>query len=209
MNFIKDQEWRYATKTFDASKKVSKAHINLIKRAIQLSVSSYGLQTYKVLIIENASIREQLKPVSWQQSQITDASHLIVFCNYTQVEPQVIDDYIDLTARIRGLDLESLKGYADFMKMKILEQPKADLFNWTKNQTYIALANLLSVCASLQIDACPMEGFEAAQYNEILGLKDKGLNASVIAAIGYRSAEDASQYWKKVRKPLEDLFEDL
>ncbi|MCK8521498.1 NAD(P)H-dependent oxidoreductase [Aquimarina sp. D1M17] len=209
MKYIIDQEWRYATKKFDPNKKISKENIDLIKRAVQLSVSSYGLQTYKVLIIKNHSIREQLKPASWNQSQITDASHVIVFCNYTQVAPQVIDDYINLTAKTRKLDIEVLKGYGDFMKMKVSEKSPEEICNWTKNQTYIALANLLSVCASLEIDACPMEGFEAEQYNKILGLTEKGLNASVIATIGYRSNEDESQYLKKVRKPIEHLFEDI
>lgn len=209
MKYINDQEWRYATKKFDPSKKISKENIDLIKRAVQLSVSSYGLQTYKVLIIENGNIREQLKPASWNQSQITDASHLIVFCNYSDVKPQVIDDYINLTAKTRELDVASINGYGDFMKTKVSEKTPEEIFNWTKNQTYIALANLLSVCASLKIDACPMEGFEAEQYNEILGLSEKGLNASVIATIGYRSNEDETQYWKKVRKSFENLFIEI
>ena len=132
-----------------------------------------------------------------------------VFCNYTKVEPQLIDVYINLTAKTRSLDIEVLKGYGEFMKMKVSEKTPEEVFNWTKNQTYIALANLLSVCASLKIDACPMEGFEAEQYNKILGLTQKGLNASVIATIGYRSNEDESQYWKKVRKSNKNLFEEI
>ena len=209
MNYIKNQEWRYATKKFNPDKKVSENNLTLIKRTIQLSVSSYGLQLYKILIIEDKNIRKQLQPASWNQSQITDASHLIIFCNYTKGISQAIDKHIELIAKTRGVDIEKLDGYRDFMKMKIAEKSQDDQFNWTKNQTYIALTNLLAVCASLKIDACPMEGFEAEQYNEILGLTEKGLNASIIATIGYRSNEDETQYLEKVRKPLELLFEHI
>lgn len=209
MNYIRNQEWRYATKKFDPNKKISEEHLQLIKQTLQLSVSSYGLQLYKVLIVEDKNIRKQLQPVSWDQSQITDASHLIVFCNYTKAIPEAVDEYVALTARTRAISPEQLKGYSDFMKMKIAEKSANDQFHWTKNQTYIALANLLSACAALKIDACPMEGFEAEQYNEILGLTEKGLNASVIATVGYRSINDETQYLKKVRKPMELLFEHI
>ncbi|MEM1321329.1 MAG: NAD(P)H-dependent oxidoreductase, partial [Bacteroidota bacterium] len=209
MNYIKNQEWRYATKKFDSDKKIAAEDLNLIKRSIQLSVSSYGLQLYKVFIIEDKNIRDQLKTASWNQSQITDASHLVVFCNYSKVASQAIDDYIHLTATTRGIDTETLANYGDFMKKKIAEKTAEETLNWTKNQTYIALANLLSACAALKIDACPMEGFEPEQYNEILGLNERGLNASVIATIGYRSAEDETQHWLKVRKSFENLFEEI
>ncbi|MBJ6367034.1 NAD(P)H-dependent oxidoreductase [Snuella sedimenti] len=209
MEFIKHHNWRYATKKFEPSKKVSPENIATIKTAVQLSVSSYGLQLYKVLIIEDKKIREQLLPASWHQKQITEASHLFVFCNYTNVNPKQVDQYIDLTAKTRNLQLDALSGYGDFMKTKIKEKSADELFNWMKNQTYIALANLLSICAELKIDTCPMEGFEADKYNEILGLNKKGLNASVVTAIGYRDKEDHTQYLAKVRKPLDYLFETL
>ena len=209
MNFIENQEWRYATKKFDPSKKVSAEDLELIKRAIQLSVSSYGLQPYKVLIIANKALREQLKPASWNQSQISDASHLLVFCNAEKAEPRAIDEYIELTAKTRGIEEKVLSRYGDFIKMKLSEKSPEEQFYWAKNQTYIALANLLSACADLKIDACPMEGFEPEQYNEILGLNEKGLNAAVIATIGYRSEEDETRHLAKVRKPVETLFEEL
>ncbi len=209
MNYIKNQEWRYATKKFDSKKKISNEDLAYIKQAIQLSVSSYGLQPYRVLIIEDEDIRKQLLPVSWNQSQITDASHLVVFCNYINGEHGMIDDYIELIAKTRNIDKEALMGYGDFMKTKIDEKSPEEQFNWSKNQTYIALANLLSACASLKIDACPMEGFDSEEYNKILGLTEKGLNASVIATIGYRSDEDETQYLAKVRKPIANLFEEL
>lgn len=206
MTIIENLKWRYATKKFDPSKKVSEADLKTLKQAIQLSASSYGLQPYRVLVIEERVLREKLKAVSWGQSQIVDASQLIVFCNYLSVEDYHIDDYIRLKASADSQPLESLKGYANFMKEKIQEKTEAEISGWSTNQAYLALGNLLTACAALQIDACPMEGFEADKYNEILGLNGKGLNACVVAAIGYRSALDDTQYSQKVRQPIDNLF---
>lgn len=208
-SFITNQNWRYATKKFDATKKVSNEDLQILKEAIQLSTSSYGLQPYKVLIIENPEIRKRLQPVSWGQTQIVDASHLIVFANYTNITETHIDDYINNIAQSRKLNVEDLAGYSDFMKSKILALPQEQLAVWTSKQTYLALGNLLNAAAELKIDVTPMEGFEPEKYNEILGLDKLGLNASLVAPIGYRHEEDATQHLVKVRKPLEELFETI
>jgi nitroreductase len=205
-NFIENQKWRYATKKFDASKKVSEAEFEILKEAIQLSTSSYGLQLYKVFIIENPEIRAKLQPVSWGQSQIVDASHLLVFANIVDVNDQHIDEYIQNIANTRGLSVEDLKGYADFMKSKIVPLPLDKKSVWTSKQTYLALANLMNAAAELKIDVTPMEGFEPEQYNEILGFNALGLNASLVAAVGYRHEEDATQHYAKVRKSKQELF---
>lgn len=209
MELLKNLQWRYATKKFDMSKKVSSEDLRKLKEAIQLSVSSYGLQLYKVLIIENSEIREQLKPVSWNQDQITDASHLFVFCNYTKATPEAIDDFIKQTAETRNLDLERLNGYGDFIKSKLAEKSEEEKTSWLKSQTYLALGNLLNACAELKIDACPMEGFEPESYNKILNLEAQGLNAAVIAPIGYRHNQDHTIGAKKVRKPFNLLFQEI
>ena len=207
MNYIDHLKWRYATKKFDASKKIAPDNLEKIKEAIQLSASSYGLQLYKVLIIENPLIKQQLKTASWGQDQITDASHLIVFCNYTYVEDTHVDDFLHRTAITQNIEMNNLSEYGNFMKGKIKAMTALESFHWTVRQTYLALGNLLSACAELKIDSCPMEGFEADKYNAILGLTEKGLNAAVVATIGYRSHEDHTQHRPKVRKPLEELFE--
>lgn len=209
MELLKNLNWRYATKKFDSSKKVSDNDLEKLKEAVQLSVSSYGLQLYKVLIIENSAIREQLKPVSWDQSQITDASHLFIFCNYTDASSEAIDDFIKHTAQTRNLDLDRLNGYGDFIKEKIKEKTPEEKTGWLKSQTYLALGNLLNACAELKIDACPMEGFEPEAYNKILNLDVKGLNAAVIAPVGYRHKEDHTIGQLKVRKPIKLLFETI
>jgi nitroreductase len=208
-NYIKDLEWRYATKKFDAEKKVSATNLEKLKRAIQLAASSYGLQPYEIFIISSTEIKEKLQPAAWGQSQVLDASHVFVFCNKTQVEDAFVDNFIKRTSEERNLPLEGLKDYAGFMKSKINELSKDQQQIWTAKQTYIAFGNLLSAAAHLKIDACPMEGFEPAKFNEILGLNEKGLSAAVIAAVGYRSKDDVTQNFKKVRRPENELFTQL
>lgn len=206
MNLINNLEWRYATKKFDTSKKVSSENLELIKKAIQLSASSYGLQLYKILIIENKELREKLKSASFGQSQITEASHLVVFCNYSIVTEEHIDEYFLLKSQIEQVDISNFKDYSDFIKTDVRNKSEIEKQKWTSNQTYLALGNLLNACAELKIDACPMEGFEREKYNDILALKEQGLNTSVIATIGYRSDNDISQHTPKVRKLIKTLF---
>lgn len=208
-DFITNQKWRYATKKFDASKKISIEDFEMLKEAIQLSTSSYGLQPYKILIIENPEVRAQIQPAAWGQTQIVDASHLLVFANITNFGETEIDNYINLMAETRGISVESVKGYADFMKMKITGLPEEQRNIWTSKQTYLALANLMNAAAELKIDVTPMEGFEPEKVNEILGLPAKGLNASLLATIGYRHEDDATQHYAKVRKPINELFINL
>ena len=209
MELIESLNWRYATKKFDPNKKIKPEDLETIKEAVRLSASSYGLQLYKVLVIDDPEIRAQLKPASWGQTQITDASHLFVFCNYTDVKDENIDDYLDLKADTQNLDRDGLVDYGNMMKGAVSGMSEAIKSQWTARQTYIALGNLLAASSMLRIDACPMEGFEPAKYNEILGLNEKGLNAAVIATVGYRSEEDQTQHLKKVRKPAESLFESV
>lgn len=204
--FIKDANWRYATKKFDATKKISAEDFASLKEAIRLSASSYGLQPYKILIIENPEVRAQLQPASWGQSQIVDASHLLVFANVTNFGETEIDATINNMATTRNIPLEALQGYGDFMKSKLVGLPDDVKSNWTSKQTYLALGNLLNAAAELKIDVTPMEGFEPEKYNEILGLDKLGLNASLVATIGYRHEEDATQHYAKVRKSNEELF---
>jgi nitroreductase len=205
-NFLQNQNWRYATKKFDATKKVSAEDLNTLKEAIRMSSSSYGLQPYKVIIVENPELRAQIQPAAWGQSQIVDASHLIVFANETNIGDDAINELLNSMSITRETPIEALAGYGDFMKSKISNLEPAVKNVWTSKQTYLALGNLLNAAAELKIDVTPMEGFVPEQVNEILGLDKLNLNASLIATIGYRHEEDATQYYKKVRKSQEDLF---
>lgn len=204
--FLENQNWRYATKKFDATKKISNQDLETLKEAIRLSASSYGLQPYKVLIVENTEVRAKLQPVSWGQSQIVEASHLFVFVNLVDVQDNHIDDYVTNLATTRGFKAEDLKGYSDFMKSKLVPLSLEAKSTWSSKQTYLAMGNLLNAAAELKIDVTPIEGFEPEKYNEILGLDKLGLNASLVATIGYRHEEDATQHFPKVRKPINELF---
>jgi nitroreductase len=208
-NFINNANWRYATKKFDATKKVSDADLQTLKEAIRLSASSYGLQPYQVILVENPELRAQIQPAAWGQSQIVDASHVLVFANVTNIGNAEIDAYLNNVAETRGLSIDALQGYGDFMKSKISSLSDEQKNIWTSKQTYLALGNLLNAAAELNIDVTPMEGFEPEKVNAILGLNEKGLNASLIATIGYRHAEDATQNYAKVRKSEQELFINL
>lgn len=203
---LENLNWRYATKKFDATKKISEADLNTLKEAVRLAASSYGLQPYKVVIVENPELREQLKAAAYGQTQVTDASHLFIFANDLNAGPESVAAYIKNISETRGLPTEALGGFADMMN-GVISNLSQDAKNiWTAKQTYIALGTLLAAAAELKIDATPMEGFNPAAFNEILGFDKLGLNASVITTLGYRHDEDDAQHYKKVRKSNEELF---
>ncbi len=204
--FLENQNWRYATKKFDATKKISDADLAFLKEAIRLSTSSYGLQPYKVFIVENPELRAKLVAASYGQAQVAEASHLLVFANELNFGAEGIDQLANNISATRGLPLDAIQGYVDYMKGNITGLPEEVRNIWTSKQTYLALGNLLNAAAELQIDVTPMEGFVPAQVNEILGLDKLGLNASLLAPIGYRHAEDDTQHYKKVRKSNDELF---
>lgn len=205
-DFITNQNWRYATKKFDTAKKISTQDLNTLKEAIRLSSSSYGIQPYKIIIVENPELRTQLLPAAYGQAQVIDASHLIVFANETNVDGETVNKYINRISETRGIPAESLTGFGEYMKGGINSMPEDVKNIWAAKQTYLALGNLLNAAAELKIDTTPMEGFVPAKVNEILGLDKLNLNASLIATIGYRKEEDATQHLKKVRKSNEELF---
>jgi nitroreductase len=205
-NFITDANWRYATKKFDATKEISDSDLDTLKEGIRLSASSYGLQPYQVLFVKNNEIRQQLLPFSWNQKQIVDSQYVVIFANVLNLGETEINAYFDNLIKSRGLKQEDIKGYSDFMKANIANKTEQERNTWTEKQAYLALGNLLNIAAELRIDTTPMEGFSANDYNTILGLTEKGLNAAVVATIGYRHQEDDTQHYPKIRKSNEDLF---
>ncbi len=209
MKITDNLKWRYATKKFNPQLKISAGNLELLKEAVNLTASSYGLQPYKVLIIENPEIREKLKAAAWGQNQITDSSALFLFCNFTEVGADKVDNFLKLRADINGLNVNDSKDYGDMMKSMLSSLTPEEISVWTSKQTYIALGTLLAASAELKIDSCPMEGFNKEQYDEILGLKERGLTASVLAAVGYRDENDPFLVFKKVRKPLSEMFESI
>jgi len=208
-NYIENLNWRYATKKFDTKKRIPDEDLELLLEATMLSPSSYGLQPYHIFVISDPDLRSQLKPASWNQAQITDASHLVVFANKINYGEDLVDSHLENISDVRDVPLENLKGMGEFMKSKLIDLSQEVKASWTAKQSYLSLGNFLAAAANLHIDACPMEGFDAGEYNKILGLEEKGLNAAVIVAIGYRSIEDQTQFNKKVRQSKEKLFTHL
>ena len=207
MKIIDSLKWRYATKKFDNTKKISDTNIQLLKEAVNLTATSYGLQPYKVLIIENPEIRDKLKAAAWGQPQLTDAFVLFLFCNYTNVGDKEVDNYLELRAKINNLNVSESADYGNMMKSHMASMSPEQMKVWTSKQTYIALGTLMAAASELGIDSGPMEGFDKESFDKILGLKEKGLTASVMCALGYRSQDDSFLAFKKVRKPLEDMYE--
>ncbi|MCT4561383.1 MAG: NAD(P)H-dependent oxidoreductase [Crocinitomicaceae bacterium] len=198
--------WRYAAKAYDKNKKVSTDDMETLLEAIRLAPSSYGLQPYQVFVIENESLREKLKAAGYNQGQITDASHLIVFAAKTKIENEFVDQYMELMAKERKVDLSAVSGFGDYIKNSISTFDEARFTAWNSKQTYIALGILLQTAAELRIDATPMEGFSAEQFNEILGLNERGLTTTLVCPIGYRSQDDVNQHLAKVRRSSEELI---
>ncbi len=207
MKLKESLHWRYATKKFDSNRKLSEEQVDELKGAVQLTASSYGLQPYRILDIRDSELRDRLKPFAANQPQITDASHLFVFCAATNVTPGMVDDYVKIIAETRGVSLESVAGFGDYIKKTVEPKSTEQLTQWNTRQVYIALGQLLVAAATMQIDACPMEGFDPVRFDEVLNLKEQGFTSVVLAPIGFRSEEDGAQRLKKVRKPLDELFE--
>lgn len=204
---IEDLRWRYSTKKFDPTKRISDADFKVLMEVIALVPSSNGLQPYKFLVVENPEIRQKLREKSWNQSQVTDASHLIVMCAYIQLSEWHIDEFISLNQTIRLAEPEKLVGFSMHLKNSVISKPLEEMTANNEHQVYIALGHLLHAAAQMRIDSAPMEGFQKEAYDEILGLKEKNLKAVVVCALGYRSDEDAYQHQKKVRKNTDDLFD--
>lgn len=198
--------WRYATKKFDSSKKLSKKDLDTLLDAARLTASSYGLQPYHIFSVEDMSIREKLKEASWGQSQITDASHILILANNPSFDGELVDTYIDKIVDVRAIERKDLAGYEQMMKGSLLNLPDEIKSAWTAKQAYIVLGNLLTIAAEMEIDTCPMEGFDYKQYDEILGLTEKNLTSAIVLAVGYRSEEDETQHYTKVRYSKEKLI---
>ena len=203
--------WRYATKTFDASRKISAGVWKALEQSLVLTPSSFGLQPWKFLVITSQDPKERLRPHCWGQSQVTDCSHLVVLCAKQEMDAAYVDKFIGLTAELRGSPVETLKGYRDIIAGSVLGDGAiaAVLPDWAARQTYIALGQLMLSAALLGVDACPMEGFAHGPLNAELGLPERGLKAVVLCPVGYRSAEDKYATAPKVRWPADDVIEYL
>lgn len=207
-DLLNQLNWRYAVKSFDSTKKITDEDWATLEDSLVLSPSSYGLQPYKFFVITDDAMREKLRPACFNQPQITDSSHLVIFAAKKELGDEIVDEYVDRLVEVRGTDRETLKDYIGMMKgtMSQLKENNAEV-SWSQKQAYLALGFLLESAAVLGIDACPMEGFEPPKVDEILGLED--YTASALCTLGYRSDEDWLSSLEKVRFSKEKLIERI
>jgi nitroreductase len=200
--------WRYATKVFDATRKIPAEIWTAIEQALILSPSSYGLQPYRFLVVNDPKVRETLLPFSWGQKQVVDASHYVVFTARTRVTETEVDEYIRRVVSVRGVPADSLATLRGILIGDVVSGPRSKMAHeWAARQAYIALGNLMTSAALLGVDACPMEGFNPPEYDRALGLQDSEFKAVVACALGYRAATDKYAAAPKVRLEATNLIQ--
>lgn len=210
MSFIEQLNWRYATKRMVADKAVPQEKVDAIVEAIRLSASSYGLQPYNLLVIQDKELLQKIQPIAYNQPQIGETSTLLVFAVWDKPTQERIDAYFNLIASERGIPAEALAGFKTTVEGTINNLDEATAYNWMARQAYIALGTGLAAAAIEEVDATPMEGFNPAALDELLGLSEKGLKSVVILPLGYRDeANDPLANAKKVRKSTEDFVVSL
>lgn len=209
MNLIDALNWRYATKRMNGTK-IDAQKLHNILEATRLSVSSIGLQPYSVIVVSNEELKKQIQPIAFNQPQITEASHLLIFAAWDEVTEARFDEFTQDTADQRGLPFEKVQEQFAGYKKNILSRPADVNHQWAARQAYIALGTAVAAAALEKVDATPMEGFNSDQLDELLGLKERGLKSYAMLTLGFR---DESNDWlvnqKKVRRPKEKLFVEL
>ena len=203
-------QWRYATKNFNSNRKISAGTWETLQKALVLSPSSFGLQPYRFVVVNDPATRAKLMPHAWNQRQVVDASHFIVFAARTAMTEAEIDRFLGRIMEVRGWSREALAGYRQMMTGNLLStEASARIPHWTARQAYIALGNLLTCAALLGVDACPMEGFVPAEFDKVLGLTAQGYAAVVCCALGYRMFDDKYAAARKVRFPVDELVKTV
>lgn len=208
-NITEILNWRYATKKFSKEKKIDSATFDVLQEALRLSPSSYGLQPWKFIVVKNEDVRVRIREAGYDQPQITEASHLIVFANKKNIDDALVDKYVSFVSKEKNIEISKLEGLSSMIKGSFTGKTSEGLKAWASRQLYLSVGVLLTSCAVLEVDACPMEGFDSVKVDEILGLNNLGLESKVIVAMGYRSDDDKSALSKKVRFPKEDVFIEI
>ena len=205
MDIIENLKWRYAVKKFDSERQLSATQINTLKKAFNLTATSYGLQPLKLIVIQNKEIQKELVAHSWNQSQVLDASHLLVICVPKKYTTEEVSSYFNLAQKIRNTPDEIINPFKKFLTAEIEKKTQEELLIWNKNQAYLALGNLLTVCALENIDSCPMEGYVPDKYDEILDLDCRNLTSVLVLPAGFRAEDDYMKDLKKVRKDMDEV----
>jgi hypothetical protein len=209
MDIIHQLHWRYATKSFNPNIKVSKEKLKVLYQAFNLTATSYGLQPIKLVVLQNKEIQSDLVKHSMNQVQIAQASHILVFCIETNIDEEFVKEYFNRVHTIRNTSKSILKPFQDFLISNFESKPLKEIQEWATKQAYLAMGNILTVCALEGIDSCPMEGFNPEAYDEILNLKKQGLKSVLLLPIGYRAEDDMFADFKKVRKTITESVVEL
>jgi nitroreductase len=200
--------WRYATKKFDPDQKIPDETWQALEQSLRLAPSSFGLQPWKFFVVRNPDLRQKIQEAAWGQSQVVDASHLVVLAIKTGINTADVDTYVERVSTVRQTPRENLEGLENMVKGYLKDPPfPLDVDAWSARQVYIALAFLLYSAALMEIDACPMEGFVPDQVNEILGLPAQGYSAVVLCTMGYRAEDDKYADMAKVRYETENVVQ--
>lgn len=208
-DLLKALSWRYATKSFNPEVSISKAQIDRIVEAFNLTATSFGLQPVKLFVVKDKTIKEQLTQASWGQNQVRTASHVLVFCIKTEITPEYIHDYFNREEKIRSTHPSILKPYRKRLIEMFDAYDATQIKSWATNQAYLTMGNILTFCAAEGIDSSPMEGFDTKRVDTILELKKRNLAAVLMLPIGMRSKEDFFASLEKVRKPIDKSVEHL
>ncbi|WP_366508887.1 NAD(P)H-dependent oxidoreductase [Nonlabens sp.] len=208
MDSIESLQWRYATKKFDSEKKLETTQLELLAQAFNLTATSYGLQPCRLIVVQDQDLKENMVPHSYGQMQVKDASAVLVICT-TAVDEQYVKDYFSIVKKERNTPDEVIQPFQDFLISTFSKKESEEIELWAKNQAYLILGNLLTVCAQQQIDSCPMEGFVPEKIDELLDLKSKGLKSTLLLPVGYRAMDDLMSQLKKVRRPQQEMVSYL
>lgn len=205
---IESLKWRYATKKFDSSKELEDHKLQYLIDAFNLTATSYGLQPCRLLIVRSQDVKNQMLPLSYNQSQVVDCAAVLVIC-ITSVDSNYVNEYFKRVEQKRGTPTDVLKPFKDFLTDSFSQKTPEQIQSWAKRQAYLILGNLLTVCAVEKIDACPMEGFDPKGVDALLQLKEKGLESALLLPVGYRSPDDFMATQKKVRLENAEIVEIL
>jgi len=204
MDVLENMRWRYAVKKFDSERTLSAEKINCLKEAFNLTATSYGLQPITLLVIREKELQRRLTEHSFEQQQVVQASHVLVICIKDVVDSEYISNYFEQVQKVRNVSDEILEPFKNDLVDSFSKKDVDEIKRWSTNQAYLAMGNLLTVCAIEKIDSCPMEGFDASAFDKVLGLKKKGLKSVLVMPIGYRASDDMFASFKKVRKSIEE-----
>ncbi len=208
-DIVKNLEWRYAVKKFDSEKTLPENEVLKLKQSFNLTATSYGLQPIKMLVIRNKALQQQLVQHSFGQEQVAQASDVLVICIANNIDEEYINKYFEQVKQVRGTSDDILNPFKEALMSDFSTKDIKEIQKWATNQAYLALGNLLTVCAVEKIDSCPMEGFIPKAYDELLGLDKHGLTSALVLPVGYRAEGDMFSELKKVRRKLAESIIEI